>query len=177
MHDISVSSLKSLPDFTSETSISPIEHIQEVSNICNIHDIIKDDVAIILLASSLKGNALQWYRGLPHKYIHDWDELGERMCKHFEDKSDHLSLLEQLTMIKREPHEFMIDFNYRFQKIWDRILVVVKPTPINYFLHYLRAFNSGIATTLQTMGGDTLPATYEIGIRTENTLIQGGKYL
>ena len=93
-NDILGSSLKSLPFFTSETSISPIEHIQEVSNVCNIHGVIEDNVAVRLLVASLKGKALQWYRGLPPNSIIDWDELGEKLCKHFEDKSDHLSLLE-----------------------------------------------------------------------------------
>ena len=82
-HDIPVSTLKSLPFFTSETSIYPIEHIQEVSNVCNIHVVTKDNVAVRLLASSLKGKALQWYRGLPPNSITDWDELGEKLCKHF----------------------------------------------------------------------------------------------
>lgn len=51
----------------------------------------------------------------------------------------------------------------------------MKPAPGNAFLHYLIAFNSDIATTIQTMGGDTLPQAYEITIRSENILIQGGK--
>lgn len=51
----------------------------------------------------------------------------------------------------------------------------MKPTPGNAFLHYLRAFNSDISTTIQTMGGDTLPDAYEIAIRVENILIQGKK--
>ena len=42
-------------------------------------------------------------------------------------------------------------------------------------MHYLRAFNSDIATTIQTMGGDTLPNAYDTTIRAENILIQGGK--
>ena len=144
-------------------------------NVCNIHGITEDDVAVRLLASSLKGKALQWYRGLAHGSIIDWDELGAGLCKDFEDKSDHLSLLEQLTTIKRAPHECMTDFNYRFQKTWDRIPTLVKPTPGNAFFHYLRAFNSDIATTIQTMGGDTLPNAYDTTIRAENILIQGGK--
>lgn len=174
-HDMPVSTLKSLPDFTGETSVSPLEHIQEVANVCNIHGVTEDDVVVRLLATSFKGKALQWYRGLAHSSIANWDELGAALCKHFKDKSDHLSLLEKLTTIKRAPHEYMTDFNCRFQKTWDRIPDTVKPTPGNAFLHYLRAFNSDIATTIQTMGGDTLPNAYEIAIKAENILIQGGK--
>lgn len=102
-HDILVATLKSIPDFTSETFISPLEHIQEVANVYNIHGIIEDDVAIRILASYLKGKYLQWYKGLSHGSIMDLDGLGVGLCKHFEDKSDYLSLLEQLTTIKRDP--------------------------------------------------------------------------
>ena len=70
-HDIPVSALKSIPDFTGETSISPLEHIQEVANVCNIHGITEDDVVVRLLASSLKGKTLQWYRGLTHGSVTD----------------------------------------------------------------------------------------------------------
>ena len=52
---------------------------------------------------------------------------------------------------------------------------MVKPTPSNAFLHYLRDFNSDISTTIKTMGGDTLPDAYGIAIRLGNILIQGGK--
>lgn len=68
-HDIPLSALKSLPEFTGETSIFPLEHIQKISNVFNIHGITEDDVVVRLLASSLKGKALQWYRGLPHNSI------------------------------------------------------------------------------------------------------------
>ncbi len=110
----------------------------------------------------MKGKALQWYRGLPHNSIIDSDGLGAALCKHFEDKSDYLSLLEQLTTIKRAPLKCMTDFNYRFQKTWDRIPTLVKPILDNAFLHNLRALNSDIATTIQTIRGDTLLGAYEI---------------
>ena len=64
----------------------------------------------------------------------------------------------------------MTDFNYRFQKTWDRIPTLVKPTFGNAFLHYLRAFNSNIATTIQTMGGDTLPNAYDTTIKAKKHL-------
>ena len=112
---------------------------------------------------------------MAHGSITDWDGLGARLCKHFEGKSDYLSLLEKLTTIKRAPHECMIDFSYIFQKKWDIIPTSVMPTLGNAFLHYLRAFNSDIANTIQTMRGDTLPNAYDIAIRVENILIQVGK--
>lgn len=69
----------------------------------------------------------------------------------------------------------MIDFNYRFQKTWDRIPVAVKPTPGNAFLHYLKSLNHRISTTLQTMGFNNFPMAYNLSIRTKNMLIQCGQ--
>ena len=69
----------------------------------------------------------------------------------------------------------MTNFNYRFQKTWDRITTAVKPTLGNAFLHYLKALNHRIATTLQTMGGNTLPMAYNLTIRAENMFIQSGE--
>ena len=173
-NDISYFLLKVSLFFTSETLTCPIEHIQEVSSVCNIHNVIEDDVAIELLVACFKGKALQWYKSLPHNSITSWDELGGKSCKHFEDKSDLFSLLEQLTTIKRAPHECMTIFNYRFQRTWDRILVAMRPTPSNAFLHYLNDFDNNITIALQFMRGDTLPATYDMAIRADNILIQVG---
>ena len=47
-----------------------------MSNVCNIHGVIEYDVVVRLIASSLKGKPLQWYRGSPHNSIIDWDGLG-----------------------------------------------------------------------------------------------------
>ena len=58
-HDVPIVAVKSIPKFTGETSISPLEHIQEVANVCNSHGITEDDVAVRLLASSLKGKELK----------------------------------------------------------------------------------------------------------------------
>ena len=70
----------------------------------------------------------------------------------------------------------MTDFNNRFQKTWDRnIPAIVKPSLGNAFLYYLRDFNSDIAITLQTMGGNTLWYAYEVATKEKNTLIQSGK--
>lgn len=79
-HDKIVATLKSIPDSTSENFILPLEKIQEVENIYYIHSITKDDVAIRILASSLKRKALQWYRVLSHDSIMDWDGLGVGLC-------------------------------------------------------------------------------------------------
>lgn len=81
-----------------------------------MYDVTEDNIVVRLLASSFRGKDLQWYRGLHSGSIHNLDELGEKLCKIFEDKSDPLSLVKKLTTIKRVPYEFMANFNYRFQK-------------------------------------------------------------
>ena len=83
---------------------------------CSFHHITEEDVATKLLATSLKGKTLQWSRILAISSIDLWDALGDALIRNFEDKPDYLSLVEQLTTIKRAPQEQMTDFNNRFQR-------------------------------------------------------------
>jgi hypothetical protein len=69
----------------------------------------------------------------------------------------------------------MMDFNLRFQRTWNRILALVKPSDQHTFLYYLRALKNDIAIMIQSMGGTTLPEAFDIAIRAENSLIQDGK--
>lgn len=56
-NDIPVSALKALPYYTGETLQTPVEYLQGVTNSCLVHDFIEDNLAVRLLASSLKGKA------------------------------------------------------------------------------------------------------------------------
>lgn len=117
--DILVVALKSLSFFTREDHTTSVDHIQDVATLCSVHNISQENVALRLLVVSLKWKALQWFRGLQLNSIEMWDELGDGLHWQFEDKSNHLSLLEKLSTIKRVSHEHMVDFNYWFQRTWD----------------------------------------------------------
>lgn len=52
---------------------------------------------------------------------------------------------------------------------------MVRPTPAHTFLSYLRALNSNILVTIQSMGANTLPNAFDVAIRAENCLIHAGK--
>ncbi|KAH9293400.1 hypothetical protein KI387_041395, partial [Taxus chinensis] len=161
-----------IPFFTRENHTTPGDHVKDIANICAIHEINEMDVAVKLLASSFKGRALQWFRSLGAGTIQNWNQLCIVLHEQFGEKGDNLSLLEQLTTIKRAPNEHLTEFNFRFQRSWDRIPVAVRPTTKGAFLYYLKALNSDISMLIQSMGGTTLPAAYIIAIRAENYLIQ-----
>jgi len=173
--DIRATALRGLPYFTGEDHTIVVDHIQDVATLCSVYNITQENVAIRLLAVSLKEKALQWFRGLRTDSIMSWDDLGDGLHKHFEDKYDLLSLLQQLSTIKKNSHKHMSDFNYYFQKTWDRIPVTVRSTPLHAFLFYLRALDSEISIMIQALGGSTLPDAFEIVVRAENYLILVGK--
>ena len=104
-NDIPLAALKGVPYFTGERQTTSFEHVRDIATLCNVHHMTQENVAIRLLAASFKGKALEWFRSLPVASISTWDELGDAFTKSFEDKSDHLSLVEQLTTIKRAPQE------------------------------------------------------------------------
>ncbi|KAH9291982.1 hypothetical protein KI387_042826, partial [Taxus chinensis] len=174
-HPVPIAALKNIPYFTGENQTTPGDHVKDIANLCAIHEINEMQVAVKLLASSFKGKALQWFRSLGAGSITNWNQLCIALHEQFGEKGDNLSLLEQLTTIKRAPNEQLTDFNFRFQRSWDRIPVAVRPTAEGAFLYYLKALNSDISMLIQSMGGTTIPMAYSIAIRAENCLIQAGK--
>ncbi|KAH9308693.1 hypothetical protein KI387_036604, partial [Taxus chinensis] len=87
------------------------------------HEINEMQVAVKLLESSFKGKALQWFRSLGAGSITNWNQLCIALHEQFGEKGDNL---EQLTTIKRAPNEQLTDFNFRFQRTWERIPVAVR---------------------------------------------------
>ncbi|KAH9299879.1 hypothetical protein KI387_044102 [Taxus chinensis] len=174
-HPLPIAALKNIPYFTGENHTTPGDHVKNIANLCAIHEINEMQVVVKLLASSFKGKALQWFRSLGTSSITNWNQLCIALHEQFGEKGDNLSLLEQLTTIKRAPNEQLTDFNFSFQRSWDRIPVAVRITAEGAFLYYLKALNSDISMLIQSMGGTTLPAAYSIAIRAENCLIQAGK--
>lgn len=172
---ISIATLKNIPYFTRENQTTPGDHVKDIANICAIHSINEMQVAVKLLASSFKGKALQWFRILASGSIQNQNQLCTALHEQFGKKGDNLSLLEQLTTIKRAPNEQLTDFNFRFQMTWERIPVAVRPATEGAFLYYLKTLNSDISMLIQSMGGITIPVAYNIAIRAENCLIQAGK--
>lgn len=134
-NNIPLVALKGLPSFIGEGHVIAIKHIRDVASLCNVHHVMEKDVALKLLVVSLKGKALDWLKTLPVDSIDTWDLLGERLSKLFEDKFDNLSLVEQLTTIKRAPQEEMSDFNLHFQKTWNKIPIMVRPSVEYDFLY------------------------------------------
>lgn len=110
--DILISILKILPIFMGEDQTTPLERIKDVASLCGVHHIIEENVAIQLLETYFRGKALQWLRGLAINSSSTWDDLGDDLNRKFEDKSNHLSLFEQLSTIKRAPQEHMTNFNF-----------------------------------------------------------------
>lgn len=127
------------------------------------------------MTSSLKGKALQWFKILTIGSITNLNELWTTLFNQFREKIDKISFLEQLTTIKRAPNELMANFNFRFQKTWERIQVLVRLTPKGEFIYYLRALNSDIVIMIQSMGGAIFLEAYALTIWAENCLIQARK--
>ena len=115
-HDILSVVLKSLPLFTSENHVSLVEHIKDIATLCSLHQVVHEDVAMKFLATSFKGKALIWFHSLLVNSITTWDELGTLFINKFEERSDNLTLIEQLTTIKRHLNEHILDFNFHFQR-------------------------------------------------------------
>jgi hypothetical protein len=78
-HDIPANALKILSFFTKENHVLVVDHIRDVATLCGLHQVTQQDISLKLLATSLKGKALIWFRGLSVNSIVTWDDLGAHL--------------------------------------------------------------------------------------------------
>lgn len=69
----------------------------------------------------------------------------------------------------------MENFNFFFQRTWNRILAMIKNSLKHEFIFFLNFLNRIIFVMIQSMQGFTLPSAFDISIRVEKYLIKSWK--
>jgi len=67
------------------------------------------------------------------------------------------------------------DFKSRFDKVWKKFFVDIRPSQVFAFLYYLKALDPEISVMIQSLGGETLPQSYDLAIKAESSLILSSK--
>jgi len=95
-----------------------------------------------VFVQSLDGEARKWFRELTPRSIADIEALDDVFLKHLGDKKDLLYYHTEFGNLKRENGESLSDFNKRFNCMYNKIPVEVKPTPTSAKITYANAFDS-----------------------------------
>ena len=112
-------------------------------------DISEDDVWMRVFVQSLDGEARKWFRELTPRSIADIEALDDAFLKHCGDNKDLLYHHTKFGNLKRENGELLSNFNRRFNRMYNKIPIEVKPTTTSAKLTYASAFDSNFCLLLR----------------------------
>ena len=115
------------PKFTGTEGVSAKEHLESFYSYVDNLDISEADVWMRVFVQSLDGEAGKWFRELTPRSIADIEALDDAFIKHWGDKKDLLYYHTEFGNLKKENGELSY-FNKRFNRMYSKIPVEVKPT-------------------------------------------------
>ena len=128
-----------------------------------------------LFAKNFFGEVREWFRVLPARSIHSFQEFKPIFLGKWERKNNSLNLLTQYSNLRRGPNESVYDFSARFKRTYNAIPADVKPPPGAAKLHYVDAFSSEFTLLLRERRYVTLDDMIEDATEVEVNLTASNK--
>jgi len=135
--------------FTRTEGVTVEEHLESFYSYADNLDISEDDVWMRVFVQSLDGEVRKWFIELTQRYIADIEALYYAFLKHWGDKKDLLYYNTNFGNLKRENGELLSNFNKRFNCMYRKIAVEVKPTTTSAKITYVSAFDSDFCLLLR----------------------------
>lgn len=130
-----------MPKFTGAKGVSAKEHLKYFYNYDDNLDSNEEDVYMRAFIQSLYGKARNWFRNLSLRSIADIDALYDVFLKHSGKNKDVLFYHVEFGNLQREDAELLSDFNIRFNHMYNRIPIKVRPTPSSAMITYANVFD------------------------------------
>ena len=160
--------LKYLPKYTAEGDMTSIEeHLASFYSYVDNQNIEHEDVWTRLFVQSLDGEARKWFRSLPVGSIIGIDALDEIFIKQWGDRKDYMYYIAKFGALKRKNGETLADFTKRFNKVYQKIPLEVKPPETTTMITFANAFDSKFALWLRDAKPQTLSTMQEAAIEVE----------
>ena len=77
---------------------------------------------------SLDGEARKWFKALAPRFVAGIEALDDVFLKKWGDKKDFMYYITEFGSLKRKEGESISDFSKRFNKMYNKIPVEIKPT-------------------------------------------------
>ena len=90
---------------------------------------------------SLDGQARKRFKEFPTGSIVGIESLDDIFLKHWRERRYHLYYITEFSNLRRENGESISNFTKRFNKIFSKILVEIKPTDTSTKITYANAFD------------------------------------
>jgi len=102
-----------------------------------------------VFVQSLDREARKWFRNLPPRSITDIEALDHVFLKHWGNNKDLLFYHDEFGNLQRRDGELLSEFNIRFNHIYSRMPVEVRPIPTSAMITYANAFDSKFCLLLR----------------------------
>jgi hypothetical protein len=149
LHDLPENYIKKLPKFTGEGDLTAVEHINFFDQFVDIFGIEHEDIYLRLLVQTFEGQVRTWFRSLPVASILSYDALEDAFLRQWGERKDHLYYLTEFGSLRKNNLEKVMEFIHRFNKVYNKILVEVKPSQPVAKVTFAGAFELAFALLLR----------------------------
>eukprot|EP01018_Ginkgo_biloba_P034759 Gb_09446 [translate_table: standard] len=156
VHDMPDNYLKILPKFDGEKNALAEDHMTAFQDFTDNLFIEHDDVYMRFFVQTLEGDVKKWFRDLTTNSIDSWETFKVSFMRQWGKKRDHLYYLTEFGALKKKNSESVLDFNKRFNKLYNKIHIDNKPSQAAAKVTYGSAFDLDFAMILRERRPQTL---------------------
>lgn len=128
-----------------------------------------------MFVQSLDGEARKLFRSLPSGSIARIEALDDIFLKKWGDRKDYLYYITEFGALKRKNGESLVDFTKRFNRVYRKIPLEVKPSKTTAMITFANAFDSKFALWLRVAKPRTLTTMQEVAMEVESNLLASNK--
>jgi hypothetical protein len=140
--------IKKLPKFMGEGDLTAVEHINFFDQFADFLGIEHEDVYSRIFVQTFEGRVRTWFRILPATSILSYDTLEDAFLRQWGERKDHLYYLTEFGSLRKKNSETVMEFIQRFNKLYNKIPVEVKPSQPTAKVTFVEAFEPDFALLL-----------------------------
>jgi len=163
--------LKQLPKFMGEGDVTTDEHLEAFYSFTDDHVIMHADVWMRIFVHSLQGEARKWFKALPPGSIDGIEALDSAFLRQWGDKKDFMYYMTEFGSLKRKEGEYVSDFSKRFNKMYNRIPLEIKPSEASAKITYSNAFDPNFCLLLRERRAPTLALMQDAAVEVESNML------
>jgi hypothetical protein len=175
LHDLPENYMKSLPKFTEEGDLTAQEHIKFFDQFADILRIEHEDVYSRLLVQTFKGQVRTWFRSLAARSLRSYEELESAFIRQWGERKDHLYYLTEFGALRKKNSESVLEFTQRFNKLYNKIPVEVKPSQPAAKVTFAGTFDPEFTLLLRERRSIDLTKMQDDALELESNMMASGK--
>jgi hypothetical protein len=163
--------LKYMPKFTREEDITDEEHLIAFYSYEDNLNIENEDVWMRVFVHSLDGEVRKWFRGLTPRYVVGIEALDDVFLRYWGDKKYFVYYITEFGSLKRKEGESVSDFPKRFNKMYNKIHVEIKPTESSAKITYVSTFDLDLCLLLRQRRATSLAHMQDATLEVESNVL------